>query len=261
MRYLNPLTKALSWQKAWFFLDDDIQYVMIANITSLNTTAPVYSVLDQKRHSGDIYVNDDLFSTPGNQTFNGTVSSLWHGNVGYLFCTETTVLSLSVGQRTGAWSAIGTSPQPPETVDLFAAWIVHQNLTQPISYTIFPGTTLDSFREKTENCRIIPLQNDEHISAVFDSDCWVIYAVFWDATGGTLQYETLANVTASGNVALILDLRAGNLTVSDPSQTLSSVDISIECFMGMTLTFTVQLPAGPGGFAGSSVTQQFSFVS
>ena len=138
---------------------------------------------------------------------------------------------------------------------------MHQNLTQPISYTIFPGTTLDSFREKTENRRIIPLQNDEHISAVFDSDSWVIYAVFWDATGGTLQYETLANVTASGNVALILDLRAGNLTVSDPSQTLSSVDISIECFMGMTLTFTVQLPAGPGGFAGSSVTQQFSFVS
>ncbi|KAN0135704.1 polysaccharide lyase family 8 protein [Lactarius tabidus] len=260
MRYLNPLTKALSWQKAWFFLDDDIQYVMIANITSSNTTAPVYSVLDQKRHSGDVYVNDDLFSTPGNQTFNGTVSTLWHGNVGYLFCTETTVLSLSVGQRTGAWSAIGTSPQPPETVDLFAAWIVHQNLTQPVSYTIFPGTTLDSFREKSENCRIIPLQNDEHISAIFDADSWVIYAIFWDATGGTLQCET-ASVTAGGNVALILDLRAGNLTVSDPSQTLSSVDISIESFVGTTFTFTVQLPAGPGGFAGSSVTQQFSFVS
>ncbi|KAF8271482.1 galactose mutarotase-like domain-containing protein [Lactarius quietus] len=265
MRYLNPLTKAFSWHKTWFFLDDDIQYVMVANITSSNTTAPVYSVLDQRRFSGDIYVNDDLFSAPGNQTFNDPVSSLWHGSVGYLFNTETTMLSLSVGQRTGAWSTIGASTQPPETVDLFAAWIVHQDLTQPISYSIFPSTTLDSFKEKSEKFRIIPLQNDEHISAIFDADSWAIYAVFWDAAGGTLQCEIppskrFVNVTASGNVALMFDLRAGNLTVSDPSQTLSSVDISIQSFMGMTLRFTVQLPAGPGGLAGSSVTQQLSFA-
>ena len=129
---------------------------MIANITSSHTTLLVYPVLNQRRHLGDIYVNDNLFTTPGDQTFDGTVSSLWHENVGYLFNTETTVLSLSVGQRTGAWSAIGTSTQQLETVDVFAAWIVHQDLTQPVSYTIFPGTTLDSFREKIENRRIIP---------------------------------------------------------------------------------------------------------
>ena len=264
MRYLNPITKAFGWQKAWFFLDDDIQYVMIANLTS-NTTAPVYSVLDQRRHSGAIYVNDDLFIAPGNQTFNGTVSSLWHGNVGYLFDAETTVLSLSVGQRTGAWSAIGTSTQPPETVDLFAAWIEHQDLTRPFSYTIFPGTTLDSFRGKREKGCIIPLQNDAHISAILDADRWTISAVFWDVAGGTLtlQCETpsgerLATVTASGNVALMLDLRAGTLTVSDPSQTLASVDILIQRLNGAPLTIIVELPAGPGGFAGSSVTQRIS---
>ncbi|KAH9082166.1 polysaccharide lyase family 8 protein, partial [Lactarius deliciosus] len=233
MRYLNPITKAFGWQKAWFFLDDDIQYVMIANLTS-NTTAPVYSVLDQRRHSGPIYVNDDLFSAPGNQTFNGTVSH---------------ALSLSVGQRTGAWSTIGTSTQPPETVDLFAAWIEHQNLTRPFSYTIFPGTTLHSFRGKTM-----------HTSpAIFDADRWTISAVFWDVGGGTLtlQCETpfgerLASITASGNVALILDLRARTLTVSDPSQTLASR------LIGAPLEYTVELPTGPGGFAGNSVTQLIS---
>ncbi|KAH8988956.1 polysaccharide lyase family 8 protein [Lactarius akahatsu] len=264
MRYLNPITKAFGWQKAWFFLDDDIQYVMIANLTS-NTTAPIYSVLDQRRHSGPIYVNDDRFSAPGNQTFNGTVSSLWHGNVGYRFDAEETALSLSVGQRTGAWSTIGTSTQPPETVDLFAAWIEHQDLTRPFSYTIFPGTTLDSFRGKCENRRIIPLQNDAHVSAIFDADRWTISAVFWDVGGGTLtlQCETpsgerLASITTSGNVALILDLRARTLTVSDPSQTLASVDILIQRFIGAPLEFTVELPTGPGGFAGNSVTQLIS---
>ena len=265
MRYLNPITTAFGWQKAWFFLDDDIQYVMIANITS-NTTAPIYSVLDQRRHSGTIYVNDDPFSTPRNQTFNGTVSCLWHGNVGYAFDdAETTVLSLSVGPRTGAWSAIGTSTQPPETVDLFAAWIEHQDLTRPISYTVFPGTTSDSFREKREGYLVIPLQNDAHISSILDATHWTIYAVFWDVSGGTLalHYETpsgksLASVSANGNVALLLDLWTGTLTVSDPSQTLASVDILIQSVNGAPLTITVELPPGPGGLAGSSVTTHIS---
>jgi len=232
MRYLNPISKAFSWQKAWFFLNDDTQYVMIANLTS-NTSAPIYSVLDQRRHSGDIYVNDDLLSTPGNQTFNCTVSSLWHGNVGYKFDAEATVLSLSVGPRTGAWSAIGSSTQPPETVDLFAAWIEHQDSMQPFSYTIFPGATRDSFMGRCEKRRIFPLQNDAYISAILDADYWTISAVFWDIAGGnlTLQPRTpsrLASISASGNVALMLDLGARTVMVSDLSQTLPSVDTSIQ---------------------------------
>ena len=232
---------------------------MIANITS-NTNAPVYSVLDQRRHSGTIHVNDDTFSAPGNQTFNGTVSSLWHGRVGYKFDAETTKLSLSVGSSTTNWSAIGISTQPPETVDLFAAWIEHQDLTHPISYTIFPSTTFDRFKRKQENCHIIPLQNDAHISAILYANHWTISAVFWDVAGGTLQcktpyYQKIASISTNGNVALMLDLSAGTVTVSDPSQTLACVDIVIEPTSGAPLAITVELPAGPGGFAGSSVTK------
>lgn len=265
MRYLNPLTEAFSWQKAWFFLDDDTQYVMISNLNS-DTAAPVYSVLDQRRHSGTIYVDDDVFDTPGNQTFNYTVSSLWHGGVGYLFDPESTVLSLSVGERTGAWSAIGISTQPPETVDLFAAWIEHQDLTQPVSYTIFPGTTFDSFQTKGEERHITPLQNDDHISAIFDEDGGTVSAVFWDASGGTLDLDGdplislgLASISVNGNVALILNFRTGTLIVSDPSQSLTNVEIQVERIQEMPSTFTVELPQGPGGLAGNSVTQRFMY--
>jgi Polysaccharide lyase family 8, super-sandwich domain/Polysaccharide lyase family 8, C-terminal beta-sandwich domain len=258
MRYLNPLTKALSWQKAWFFLDDDTQYVMIANLTS-NTDAPVYSVLDQRRHSGTIHVDNDVFVPPGNQTFDRTVSSLWHGGVGYLFDSKSTVLSVSVGERTGAWSAIGTSMQPPETVDIFAAWIEHQDLTQPVSYILFPGTTFDGFQNKSEERHITPLQNDAHISAIFDADHSTVSAIFWDASGGKLELgrkpligSRLASVSVNENVALILKFRTGTLTVSDPSQTLTSVEIQVEKTNEKPVTFTVELPQGPG-LAGSSV--------
>ncbi|KAI0002105.1 polysaccharide lyase family 8 protein [Russula vinacea] len=232
MRYLNPLTQAFSWQKAWFFLDDDTQYVMIANLTS-GSPAPVYSVLDQRRHSGTVYVDNEVFDTPGNETFNCTVSSLWHGGVGYCFDSGSTVLSLSVGERTGAWSAIGTSTQPPETVDLFAAWIEHQDLTQPVSYTIFPGTTFDSFQDKSGYRTIVPLQNDACVSAIYDADYNTVSAVFWDVSGGTLPLENElfsygpASITVSGGVALMLNFDTWTFTVSDPSQTLTSVDVLV----------------------------------
>jgi polysaccharide lyase family 8-like protein len=265
MRYLNPYTKALSWQKTWFFLHDDTQYVMIANLTS-RSSAPVYSVLDQRLHSGPVYVNEEVLDTPSNGTFNRTVSSLWHGGVGYCFDSGSTVLSLSVGERTGAWSAIGTSTQPPETVDLFAAWIQHQDLTQPVSYTIFPGTTFDSFQIKRGYRMVIPLQNDAHISAILDLDYNTVSAVFWDASGGTLfidcgpfSFEPVI-ITVSGGVALILNLDTGAFTVSDPSQTLTSVDVLVEGITETSLACAVDLPPGPGGLAGSSVTEHCSPV-
>jgi hypothetical protein len=257
MRYVNPYTQALSWQKAWFFLDDDIQHVMIANLTS-STNAPVYSVLDQRRHSGVIYVDDIPFDGPGDQTFYGTASSLWHGGVGYLFEPGSTILSLSVGERTGAWSAIGASTQPPETVDLFAAWIEHLDQTAPVSYTIFPGTTSDSFQSKRKGRETVPLQNDAHISAILDPDYDTVSAIFWDACGGTLPLPFShgpAIITVSGNVALMLNFETGALTVSDPSQTLTSVDIQIAGMTEVPWVFTVYLPSGPGGLAGSSVTE------
>ncbi|KAI0257642.1 polysaccharide lyase family 8 protein [Lactifluus subvellereus] len=238
MRYLNPLTEALSWQKAWFFLDDDTQYVMIASVTS-NTAAPIYSVLDQRRQSGTIHVNDDVLYPP------------------------------AIKRLTAPRHHSGTvASQPPETVDLFAAWIEHQDLTQPVSYTIFPGTTFDSFQTKGKERHVIPLQNDDHISAIFDEDYGTVSAVFWDASGGTLDLSGdpsinlgLASISINGNVALILNFRTGTLTVSDPSQSLTSVEIQVERIQGMPLTFTVELPEGPGGLAGSSVTQRFMFFA
>ena len=258
MKYLNPFTKAFSFQKVWFFLDADTQYVMIVNLTS-RTNASVYSVLDQRRHSGAIYVNNDTFNAPGNQNFDGTVSSLWHGGVGYVFESGSTTLRLSVGGHTGAWSAIGTSTQPNTTVDLFAAWIRHQNLTQPTAYATFPGTTLESFRSKSRNREIVPLQNDAHISAVLDARYSTVSAVFWDEYGGTLPLGNVtlggcgpAIITVSGNVALMLDLKNGTLTVSDPSQTLTSVVVQVVGMKEIPVTSTLNLPSG--GLAGSSVT-------
>ncbi|KAG5716027.1 Chondroitinase-AC, partial [Termitomyces sp. T112] len=120
MRYETPTTKTLNWRKTWFFLEDDVQFVMVAKITS-STSAPVFSVLDQRRRSGDVFVNG---VTVGSGNFTSALS-LWHGGVGYTFNTSnpSTSLSLQLGNRTGSWESIGTATDPPTTVDLFAAWL------------------------------------------------------------------------------------------------------------------------------------------
>ena len=86
MRYTNPVTKALKWQKAWFFLEHDVQHVMISNLSSTNEGGvPIYSVLDQRRVRGDVFV-DGILGDSGRQTYPSTGLAKTHrlGRYGYV---------------------------------------------------------------------------------------------------------------------------------------------------------------------------------
>ena len=259
MRYTNPYTRALSWQKTWFFLADGVQRVMVTSLSNAGD-APVYSVLDQRRHDGPIFV--DGFSVPENASSASYpyATSLWHGNVGYTFDDPSFGLSLSVGERTGNWSAIGISTQPLTTVDLFAAYIEHEDLTAPLSYTIFPGIDLRSFQDKSEDRQhtLRTLRNDEHISAVLDEENDTVSIVFWDGTGGTLRFfmsseDDPISISSNGNSAIIYSFGTDKITVSDPSQTLTNIQVDItRGWADDTRSLDLDLPTG--GNAGSSVS-------
>ncbi|KAI0029629.1 polysaccharide lyase family 8 protein [Vararia minispora EC-137] len=263
MRYETPTSKTLNWRKTWFFLPNDIQHVMVARITS-TTDAPVFSVLDQRRLDGDILV-DGKAVTSGN--FTG-VSALFHGGVGYIFNSSNSAISLSIqsAQRTGAWSTISTSKQPAQSVDLFSAWLTHNDLTVPIDYTIYPATTAASFTTKAANSDLVVIRNDGSISALFDQANNVAMFVFWEAAGGSTTIPASSSsasiqVASTGNIALIVALDNFNLTIADPTQTLSSVTLTFTKGSGTTPSgwssssssadITVQLPSG--GLNGSSI--------
>jgi hypothetical protein len=55
---------------------------------------------------------------------------------------------------------------------------------------------------------------------------------------------------------LIYRQAEGTITVADPSQTISSLNITLNR-SGVNKTITFVLPGGPGGMAGSSVTKSF----
>ncbi|CCO29184.1 hypothetical protein BN14_03188 [Rhizoctonia solani AG-1 IB] len=121
MKYLNPQMQKFSFHKAWFFFSDNVQHVLINGVVS-NTTAPVYSNLDQRLHKGPIYVGEDEVAE-GNYS---NVNSLWHSGTGYIFPEpQATKIWLNAGNKTGKWKDIGTSTQPAYTTDMFAASIIH----------------------------------------------------------------------------------------------------------------------------------------
>lgn len=272
MRYTNPVTKALHWQKAWFFLENDVQYVMVSDL-SATSGKPVISVLDQRRRRGPVIVDN---AEAGSSTF-ASAHSLWHGDVGYQFADSGAALTVQVGPKTGDWAKIGISAEPPVTVDLFAAYIQHQGAdASSVSYAVFPGTSRESFREKRRQVRIQTVQSDVHISAIYDQEKKTFMAVFWDAAGGSVTFKPRDSapitISVDGNVALIYT-ESGDITLSDPSQTLSSVRVTLK--MGhesgpkhgngdhgrgdhgkgdRTRSFDVGLPVG--GLAGGSVTQR-----
>ncbi|KAJ7266529.1 polysaccharide lyase family 8 protein [Mycena rebaudengoi] len=245
MRYENPTTKALTWRKTYFFLEDDILFVMIALITSTSTTAPVYSVLDQRIHKGDVFVDGAVANT-GNYT---AASSLWHSGTGYTFNASNPAVSLSLqlGPRTGSWQAIGSSTAAPNTVDVFAAWLAHKDISQPASYAVYPGLTQAAFAEKakTESTRLHVVRNDGTISALHDTVHNTAFITFWTAAGSTFTVPSLKSgvgaiqVRSNGSSSLIVRMDTWDVIVSDPTQLLTG---------SLLLNFTLLTGTAPPGW-------------
>lgn len=206
-----------------------------------------------------------LSSPAGNFT---SASSLWHGSVGYTFNVSNpgTSLSVQLGPRTGSWQTIGTSPEPPSNVDLFAAWLNHSDPSASSSYTVYPATTLSSFQQKSQASNLQAIRNDGSISALLDITHKTAMIVYWVDAGGSVSVpSTVGNapvtVKSTGSAAVIVRLDSWLVTVSDPTQTLTSLTLNFTLGSGSIPTgwgsarfkvLTIDLPTG--GLAGSSLT-------
>ncbi|KLO20285.1 hypothetical protein SCHPADRAFT_842659, partial [Schizopora paradoxa] len=296
MRYRNPLTGALEWQKAWAFVEGDVQHVMVNNITqefNASGMPPVFSVLDQRTHNGDVWVDGSQISQGGNFS---SARSLWHAGVGYLFHESEyppSQLSVDFGNRTGNWSTIGISKQPPPTIDLFSAWLVHSlNATvneqsntssstvnlNSLSYTIFPATSsYADFAEKSRKRRtrgLVEVRNDAHISALEhhrSTEVRTAYIVFWDSQGGEveltfekdsgrLRRRDEENVVISSDIGLLAIVDEKNsgewcVTVAEPTQMASNASVTVKFGEGEGHNQALFFDLPQGGMAGSSVSQ------
>jgi hypothetical protein len=301
MRYTNPTTRSITFQKAWFFLDDDVQVVMLSDVTS-DSLSPTISVLDQKKHVGSYYVDGDEVkpsspeesaikrSTPHgprqiynvsqkafaalptvNVTHHPGIQTLWHANVGYSFDLGSPVsVSVQTGNKTGNWSAIGISTQPPSNVDLFAAWIEQPKEQTSFAYKILPATDRSGFKRKVSQykSRHLVLVNDKTTSAILDTQEDTVFIIFWAADGGSVMVpgsSGCADMTVSSDInsAIIYHRSTGKVVVSDPSQTAATLVLDLEAGttgekapgFGSKAQRKLVFALPSGGLAGSSVSK------
>jgi len=302
MRYTNPVTRNITFQKAWFFLDDDVQVVMLSDVAS-NSSSPTISVLDQKKHVGSYYVDgnevkpsyakrDDVarHSTSHglgnghhirqttftalptvNVTRHPAIQTLWHANVGYSFDLGSPVsVSIQTGNKTGNWSTLGISTQPPSNVDMFAAWIEQTKEQTSFFYKIFPAIDQTGFQRKASlyKSRHRVLVNDKTASVILDTQDDTAFVVFWATGGGSVTVpgsSGFADVIVSSDInsAIIYHRSTGSVVVSDPSQTATNLALDLEVGdvgkkppgfeAGSQRRLVFTLPSG--GLAGNSVSQ------
>ncbi|CAE6426936.1 unnamed protein product [Rhizoctonia solani] len=247
MRYTNPLSKTFSFYKAWVFFPDNVQHVLVANVqqNKAGSTSPVFSVLDQRLRSGDVYVNGSP-SQSGNFT---EAKSLWHAGTGYAFPTERARMvqvSVSLGSRTGDWSKISTSKVAPSSKDMFAAWIPHKKITlnpslntgqgkySAIEYSVFPATSSAAeFEDKASRLRPRTVVNTETASAAISSDAKMLGAAFWKPAGGSITVKDMGiKIDIDCNAVLMLKFHdesrtKGTVSVADPTHGSGKVNIKI----------------------------------
>ncbi|KAG8729516.1 hypothetical protein FRC11_008570 [Ceratobasidium sp. 423] len=299
MRYVNPKSKKFRFNKAWFFFPDNVQHVLVSNVqqSDRDSTSPVFSVLDQRLRSGDVYVNSSPISRGGNFT---EAKSLWHAGTGYAFPTDGTArVSVNLESRTGDWSKLGTSKVPPSSKDIFAAWIPHKKLGSggsntgqgkysPTEYSVFPATSSSEFEDKVSRRRPRTIVNTESASAAISSTANILGVAFWKNGGGSVMVKDMGiQVDVDRNVVLMLkfddDSRTkGTVSVADPTHGTGQVNIKITwnsskrrghrrlegCIgyhcpsLGHTVmagnSVVVSLDLPEGGMAGSTVTSKFA---
>ncbi|KAL7936407.1 polysaccharide lyase family 8 protein [Trichoderma chlorosporum] len=282
--YLDPLTQNLSYRKSWFFVDEGV--IVITTDIKKNSTAgnvPVITVLDNRAaEPTKALVKTGPISQANGQHF--ASDTLYYANNGYLAYDTPFELTLSLGKKSGNWSAISTSTQGVKTVDIFSAYTTIKG--SQFTYGYFPGISSQKLNKELEKPTWNPITKNG-ISGIYGKDraslaFWPggdksvaldLKALGWSKSGTlTFTSEQPAVYLISAQCKEKKSLRLV-VTLADPTQNLTTASYSIKISgqghkvreMGKKseglerrgdggIGFGVKLPTG--GLAGSSVSRE-----
>lgn len=284
MDYVDPVNASIAYRKAWFFLDDSVlvtSTAVVENRTAAIGNAPVISVLDQRTAASGAQASVDGRTVQVPDSLNITGSTLMYAGNGYLSHGTPFNLTLSMGARTGNWSAISTSTAGVTTVDIFSAFTTIPASTY--SYEFFPATTPEKLSREARRPSTTPLDLGGVLGAAGGNR---LALVFWPGSPltATVSHQRCGwfpsgelTVTVDAPVALLFKMGRKNrgkqtltVTVADPSQTLVAVKITLSSSTkpfrcaakgcgggGKDVVLDVPLPTG--GLQGSSVSLDVEF--
>ncbi len=192
--------------------------------------------------------------------------------VGYIFLEPATV-NLSNQIQTGRWSDITDQKNISDTLvseEVFAIWLDHGNRPRNASYQylVVPNVTEQQLSEISQSNRGVKvLSNTSEMQAVEHSGLGISQIVFFRAGVVEITDGTEIGMGSQGMaMAKMEGDRIKELSVSDPSRTLSSITMTVSGIYDSqgenfstrpnrsknSTTITIKLPLGV--YAGRSVT-------
>jgi hypothetical protein len=261
MDYINPINYNLAFKKTVFFFPSGYG-VQIGPVTSKNSSAPLVSVLDQRRRNGEIYINGAQKDTDTSYNVSST-KTVWHDSIGYYFPTPQNIY-IDSEPRKADWASFGIS-EGSETSQLFTSYIKHnttktsgllmQYIAQPqVSQADFAS----SISQKVPFHIAHKITKKLHVNAAYSETDKTIALAFW--TKGTYQAWHV-KVTSSQPCVLLLRETGDStyrLTVADPTHKLKSVKLRF-VINSVSRSITVRLPSGKD--VGQDIVKNISFAS
>jgi hypothetical protein len=271
MQYLNPMTGNLRWEKTYYFFPG-FYAVQIGPIYSQGTE-PIITTLDQSNLKGDVYLDGELLTSQSTVEAslgaqNGTRPlNLWHNRVLYTILgnDQSATLKVNTASRTSnnEWDTIGIS-NGTATQPIFTATIEHppapllegNNNSQP-PFTYIAQLNVDAKQTmNTESLVQFVYQDDEingKVRGAYHVKDRTIALAFWSAG----SYVSPWGLTVNTNQPILTFFTASSrneytLTVSDPTQLLTQVKITVSRSGSEPKELIIDLPQAP--MAGKSVT-------
>jgi len=217
--------------------------------SKINTT------LNQCFKAGSVLVNGEYAATEPNQIFQNT-KWLHHGNVGYIFPEETATF-VSNNRVSGNWNAInGTESSSTVSGDIVKLWITHGTKPVDAHYAYIINTSIlpHEMEGYLSNLPFEIISNTKQIQAVTMTEHPVTAVTFFSK--GILRIHEGLEISVQAPCALLIDERTNpvKITVSDPTQTLSSIEVGLNYGADGFETLVIDLPNNDN--RGRSVTRQ-----
>lgn len=258
-------------KKSWFCFHNGI----VCLGAGINSTAPEPAYTDVNQcllHGPAMILTDGKWQTADTrQNLPPAIQAVYHDRIGYLFLAPANA-TLTCGPQSGAWSELRKEGVSPEKVskDVFNLWIDHgpQPKDATYAYAVLPDIEQPALASAAATPPWRVLANTPQLQAVASPADGLVQAVFY--APGRLEKNLAPAISASAPCVLLVHNRpdgALNLTVSDPTQKLSSLTLSIDghfsgpnCHAnGDATEVTVPLPSG--GDAGNGVTAHLAASS
>lgn len=267
---LDLAKETVTAKKAWFCFRNGI-VCLGAGIAS---AAPEHAFTDINQcllHGpAMILAQGNWRAAAARQNLPPATQAVCHDHIGYLFLTPADSV-LTCGPQTGAWSDLrkeGVSPAKV-TKDVFNLWIDHGPHPQNASYAyaVLPDIDQAVLAKAATTPPWRVLANSPQLQAVASPADGLVQAVFYEP--GSLEKNIAPAIATNSPCVLLVRAQPGgalDLTVSDPTQKLSSLTLTVDGhFSGPncrandnTTEVTVALPSA--GLAGSSVTLHLAAV-